>query len=119
MTIGFERRPSTERWRPDRNRCRRACSGWSTFHIGSYSSQWTGKVKTLIVENRHIGHYYLYLHYILPRLADLVETVDVAITSEGRSSSEFQTYLAPLDDRVAFHPVLFSRRIRQTACGCT
>ncbi len=63
-------------------------------------------MKTLVVENRHIGHYYLYLHYILPCLADLVETVDVAITSEGRGSSEFQTYLAPLDDRVAFHPVL-------------
>jgi glycosyltransferase involved in cell wall biosynthesis len=67
-------------------------------------------MKTLIVENRFNGHYYLYLNYILPHLAELVGTVDVAITAEGRMSTEFQTYLAPLEDRVAFHSVLPSAR---------
>src|SRR5262249_51795816 len=47
---------------------------------------------------------------LLPSLVDLVGTVDVAITSEGRNSFEFQTYLAPLEDRVAFHPVLALER---------
>jgi len=67
-------------------------------------------MKILIVENMFRGHYYLYLNYILPRLADLVGTVDVAITSHGRNSPEFTTYLAPLEKCAAFHPILASAR---------
>ena len=63
-------------------------------------------MKTLIVENMHRGHYYGYLRYILPPLADLVDSVDVAITAEGRNSPEFQADLAALEDRVTFHSTL-------------
>ena len=65
-------------------------------------------MKVLIVENMFRGHYYLYLNYILPRLANLVESVDVAITSEGRNSPEFTTYLGPLEKCAVFHPILAS-----------
>ena len=61
-------------------------------------------MKVLIVENMFRGHYYLYLNYILPRLATLVESVDVAISSEGRNSPEFTTYLAPLEKCAGLPP---------------
>ena len=63
-------------------------------------------MKTLIVENRIAGHYFLYLSHLLPPLANLAERVDVALTREGLASREFEVYLAPLKDRVNFHPIL-------------
>lgn len=63
-------------------------------------------MKVLVHEQHHIGHHYNYLRHLLPRLADLVEEVVVAITPEGQRSEEFQTFLAPLEGRLSFAPIL-------------
>jgi glycosyltransferase involved in cell wall biosynthesis len=63
-------------------------------------------MRVLVYEQFHPGHYYQYLHCLLPAILEITDEVVVAITQEGRASVEFAELLAPYADRVAFEPIL-------------
>src|SRR4051812_38616746 len=53
-------------------------------------------MKVLVYQQLHAGHYYYYLHYLLPALQTITTNVVVAITEEGRKSPEFADLLGPV-----------------------
>ena len=64
------------------------------------------RMRVLVYEQFHPGHYYHYLHFLLPALLEVTNDVVVAITPEGRRSAEFAELLAPYAGRVTFEPIL-------------
>ena len=62
-------------------------------------------MKVLVQQQFHLGHHYLYVAQLLPRLSELAEVV-VAVTPEGLASSEFSLFLGPFAERVRFEPTL-------------
>src|SRR4051812_48751086 len=59
-------------------------------------------MKVLVYQQLHAGHYYYYLHFLLPALLEITDDVVVAITDEGRRSAEFADMLAPFASSVTF-----------------
>ena len=59
-------------------------------------------MKVLVYEQFHSGHYYQYLSHLLRPLAAITNDLIVAITKEGRASSEFAAYLGELATEVEF-----------------
>jgi glycosyltransferase involved in cell wall biosynthesis len=63
-------------------------------------------MRVLVYEQFHPGHYYYYLHFLLPALLEVTNDVVVAVTAEGRRSAEFAELLSPYSDRVVFEAIL-------------
>lgn len=57
-------------------------------------------MRVLVYEQYYKGHFYQYVHHILPLLTSLVDEVIVAVTAEGRKSPEFASLLKPFSDQV-------------------
>lgn len=63
-------------------------------------------MRVLIYQQFHLGHHYQYVAFLLPELVRVVDKVIVAITPAGQASAEYQSFLAPFEDRVTFAPVV-------------
>ena len=63
-------------------------------------------MRVLVHQQFHLGHHYIYLSHLLPRLRDIAADVVVALTPAGLKSAEFAAFLEPLVDRITFDPSL-------------
>jgi len=63
-------------------------------------------MRVLINQQAHLGHHYQYVAHLLPSLITVADDVVVAVTPGGHTSEQYQTFLAPFQDRVRFEPIL-------------
>jgi len=58
-------------------------------------------MRVLVYEQFHFGHFYQYVHHLLPLLIDLVDEVIVPVPDKSRKTVEFSLLIEPFSDRIS------------------